>query len=153
MTLSLVTPRAILKYACRIPALFFYILMVAASLLFATAFTVSLLEQICIAILFFTALFSLGLIGRLISSYFLNRKVLFAGAKWSVGKNESFYRIDTPLTTIVIDRRNIVSEQRFGQLEVIELKKKSRLSVPAPLVDALRALPADPDDPSSEGMT
>ncbi|OBB07643.1 hypothetical protein A5668_13745 [Mycolicibacterium fortuitum] len=69
----------------------------------------------------------------LVCAYIPNRRVLRTGSRWAAGGDETRIRIDTPATTLVIDRDNIISVRAAGALIVLRVRPKQVLGIPTAL--------------------
>lgn len=69
----------------------------------------------------------------LVCAYIPNRRVLRTGSRWAAGGHETRIRIDTPATTLVIDRDNIISVRAAGALIVLRVRPKQVLGIPTAL--------------------
>ncbi len=78
----------------------------------------------------------------LVCAYIPNRRVLRTGSRWAAGGDETRIRIDTPATTLVIDRDNIISVRAAGALIVLRVRPKQVLGIPTALFA----------DPALEGL-
>lgn len=78
----------------------------------------------------------------LLCAYIPNRRVLRTGSRWAAGGDETRIRIDTPATTLVIDRDNIISVRAAGALIVLRVRPKHVLGIPTALFA----------DPALEGL-
>ncbi|MGV0740629.1 hypothetical protein ABQF35_30295 [Mycobacterium syngnathidarum] len=78
----------------------------------------------------------------LVCAYVPNRRVLRTGSRWAAGGDETRIRIDTPASTLVISRSNIISVRPAGALIVLRIHLKQALGVPTALFA----------DPALEGL-
>lgn len=69
----------------------------------------------------------------LVCAYVQNRRVLRTGSRWAAGGDDTRIRIDTPATTLIIDRSNILSVRPAGALIVLRVRPKQVLGVPTAL--------------------
>lgn len=69
----------------------------------------------------------------LVCAYIQNRRVLRTGSRWASGGDETRIRIDTPASTLVIDRSNIISVRPAGALIVLRVRPKQVLGIPTAL--------------------
>lgn len=69
----------------------------------------------------------------LVCAYVQNRRVLRTGSRWASGGDETRIRLDTPASTLVIDRSNIISVRPAGALIVLRVRPKQVLGIPTAL--------------------
>lgn len=74
-----------------------------------------------------------AVVTSLVCAYVPNRRVLRTGSRWAAGGDESRIRIDTPASTLVIDRSNIISVRPAGALIVLRVRPKQVLGIPTAL--------------------
>lgn len=74
-----------------------------------------------------------AVVTSLVCAYVPNRRVLRTGSRWAAGGDESRIRIDTPASTLVIDRSNIISVRPAGALIVLRVHPKQVLGIPTAL--------------------
>ncbi|WP_079608092.1 hypothetical protein [Mycobacteroides abscessus] len=73
---------------------------------------------------------ALAVLMCMLAAYRQNRNTLRAGARWGVGSDYSRIRIDTPMSTIVIRRGDVVSARRAGALVVLKVRPKQAIGIP-----------------------
>jgi hypothetical protein len=69
----------------------------------------------------------------LVCAYVPNRRVLRTGSRWAAGGDETRIRIDTPASTLVISRSNVISVRPAGALIVLRVRPKQVLGIPTAL--------------------
>ncbi|WKG02660.1 hypothetical protein [Mycolicibacterium sp. HK-90] len=69
----------------------------------------------------------------LVCAYIPNRRVVRTGSRWAAGGDATRIRIDTPASTLVIDRSDIISVRPAGALVVLRVRPKQVLGIPTAL--------------------
>ena len=74
-----------------------------------------------------------GVLMSLLGAYVPNRRVLRPGARWAAGGDETHVRFDTPASTLLFARADIVSARPAGALVVLRVRPKQVLGIPTAL--------------------
>lgn len=76
---------------------------------------------------------ALAVLMSLGAAWIQNRRVLRAGARWAAGGDDTRIRLDTPASTVIVSRSNIISVRPAGALTVLRVRPKQVLGIPTAL--------------------